>query len=115
MWFGGTGCWRGTRKELRSDAGKDARAYLEGRGLDAAAQEALGLGLYPSVASVEKALRTTGHDVTTARSEGLLFDRMAGFAVFPWAIAAARMKCVPTLMIVPPVSQGQGPAGRVRI
>jgi hypothetical protein len=36
------------RETLLSDAGKNARAYLEGRGLDAAAQSELGLGLYPA-------------------------------------------------------------------
>jgi DNA primase len=77
------------QETLRSDAGKAARAYLEARGLDAASQE-LGLGLYPAVREVEKALRAAGHDVEAARAEGLLFAAMADYAVFPWADAAGQ-------------------------
>ena len=78
------------RTTLLSDGGKAARAYLEGRGLDAGAQETLGLGLYPSVAIVEAALRDGGHDVEAARAEGLLFKAMEGYAVFPWADASGQ-------------------------
>jgi DNA primase len=78
------------RATLLSDAGKAARAYLEGRGLDTCAQETLELGLYPSVAIVEAALRDGGHDVEAARAEGLLFKAMEGYAVFPWADASGQ-------------------------
>lgn len=78
------------RETLLSDAGKNARAYLEGRGLDDAAQEELGLGLYPSVATLGAALRAAGHDVEAARAEGLLFNPMVGYAVFPWADASGQ-------------------------
>jgi DNA primase len=73
------------RETLLSAEGKNARAYLEGRGLDYVAQEELGLGLYPYVNTLETALRAGGHDVEAARAEGLLFTPMTGYAVFPWA------------------------------
>src|SRR4029077_14767473 len=76
------------RATLLSQGGEAARAYLEGRGLDASVQEALGLGLYPSIALVEAALRDGGHDVEAARADGLLFKAMEGYAVFPWADAS---------------------------
>jgi DNA primase len=78
------------RATLLSEDGKAARAYLEGRGLDACAQETLGLGLYPSVLIVEAALRDGGHDVEAARAEALLFKAMEGYAVFPWADASGQ-------------------------
>jgi DNA primase catalytic core len=78
------------REALQSQAGAKAREYLESRGLNAAAQEALGLGLYPPVATIDKALREAGHDVNAARSEGLIFDRMEGYAIFPWGDASGQ-------------------------
>ena len=78
------------RATLLCDGGKAARTYLEGRGLDAGAQDKLGLGLYPSVAVVEAMLRAGEHDVEAARSEGLLFEAMEGYAVFPWADASGQ-------------------------
>jgi hypothetical protein len=78
------------RTTLLSDGGKATRAYLEGRGLDAGGQETLGLGLYPSVATVEATLRDSGHDIEAARVEGLLFKAMEGYAVFPWADASGQ-------------------------
>ncbi len=78
------------RETLASDAGKEARAYLEGRGLDAAAQEALGLGLYPTPRDLEEGLSAAGHDVDAASQARLLFGRMAGFVVFPWADASGQ-------------------------
>jgi DNA primase len=77
------------RKTLLSDAGENARAYLEGRGLDTAAQEELGLGLYPALREVEKALLEAGH-LEAARAEKLLFEAMEGYAVFPWADASGQ-------------------------
>lgn len=76
------------RATLASTAGKAARDYLERRGLDTKAQEELELGLYPSTQAVEKALRDAGHNLDAARADGLLFDKMAGYVVFPWADAA---------------------------
>jgi DNA primase catalytic core len=78
------------REMLQSEGGARAREYLEGRGLDQQAQETLDLGLYPAAQIVERALREAGHDVNAARSEGLVFDRMAGYAIFPWADASGQ-------------------------
>lgn len=78
------------RGTLLSLAGENARKYLEVRGLDGAAQEELGIGLYPSVKDVEKALLAAGHDVEAARAEGLLFPSMTGYVVFPWADASGQ-------------------------
>ena len=50
----------------------------------------LGLGLYTSAQTVEQKLRKAGHDVEAARAEGLLFARMTGYAVFPWADASGQ-------------------------
>ena len=63
----------------------DARAYLENRGLDADAQETLGLGLYPAPRDLEEGLRAAGHDATAASEDRLLWFPMRGYVVFPWA------------------------------
>jgi DNA primase catalytic core len=70
---------------LWSQAGEAARGYLHTRGFSENAIRALGMGLYPTVDEVVRLLQTQGHDLQDARQHGLLWQKLAGYVVIPWA------------------------------
>jgi DNA primase len=70
--------------ELWSERGEAARAYLAGRGFDGDACRGLGLGLYPACRGLKASLEELGHDAQDVRDSGAVFERMEGYAVFPW-------------------------------
>lgn len=73
---------------LQEPAGATAREYLVSRGLDAAGQAALGVGFLPDVPSLRRALPAELRDA--AKEAGLLWDRLEGYALFPWLDAWGR-------------------------
>ena len=75
---------------LRSDRGAAARAYLAQRGLGEEAIQALGLGLYPEPSEVARALREAGADPDAVREAAILWERLEGYLIFPWADAAGQ-------------------------
>lgn len=75
---------------LWSPAGEAARQYLHARGFDAAAIRALGMGLYPAVDEVARRLTRQGHDLQDVRQHGLLWRKLEGYVVIPWADAYGR-------------------------
>jgi len=79
------------RALLVSERGGAERAYLERCGLNVQAQKMLGLGVYPSVREVEKALRAAGHDIEAAQREGLLFKPIEGYVIFPAADVSGQL------------------------
>ena len=79
------------RKTLLSAGGATARKYLEDRGLDEKAQEALDVGLYPSPNEVRDALMKAGLAVDEAMAEELIMPGMAGRVVFPWKDASGHL------------------------
>lgn len=79
------------RKTLLSAGGATARKYLEDRGLDAQAQEALDVGLYPSPNEVRDTLMAAGLGVDETMAEELIMPGMAGRVVFPWKDASGHL------------------------
>jgi replicative DNA helicase len=78
-------------ENLRSPRGEAARAYLrKRRGLSDAEIRDLGLGLYPTVAEIRKALEAEGEDIAAAEAAGLLWGGIEGYIVIPWADADGR-------------------------
>jgi len=75
---------------LWSPAGEAARQYLSLRGFDAAALHALGMGLYPEVDEVIRLLKAQRHDLRDVRQHGLLWQKLTGYVVIPWADAYGR-------------------------
>ena len=71
-----------TRRFYTSNAAREARAYVAARGLDEAQAARLGLGFYTSVKDVRRALSPELH--ATAKSAGLLWDKLEGYVLFPW-------------------------------
>lgn len=62
------------RRELVSDRGEAARAYLEQRGFAVDAIETSALGVVPSFALTERALRASGHSGDELKASGLFAD-----------------------------------------
>jgi putative DNA primase/helicase len=75
---------------LWSSQGTEARAYMRTRGFDAAAICRLRMGLYPAVDEVAQRLRTQGQDLQDVRQHGLLWRKLEGYVVIPWADAYGR-------------------------
>lgn len=75
---------------LWSPAGQAARAYLHTRGFPDDAIRTLGMGLYPPVDEVATRLKTQGHDLQDMRQHGLLWRKLEGYVVIPWADAYGR-------------------------
>ncbi len=75
--------WVLTQEALRGDAGKDARAYLAGRGLKDEAVE--GLGLFTSGEKVRSTLTSKGFTADELEDSGVLHDgRWEGRLIIPW-------------------------------
>ena len=79
------------RKTLLSPGGATARKFLEERGLDDKAQEALDVGLYPSPEEVREALMKAGHPLDANALDELVMTGMAGRVVFPWKDASGHV------------------------
>jgi hypothetical protein len=62
------------QRELVSDRGDTARAYLEQRGFPVDAIETSGLGVVPSIVLTERALRTSGYTDDETKGSGLFAD-----------------------------------------
>jgi len=75
---------------LWSSAGEAARQYLHTRGFFDDAIRTLGMGLYPAVDEVAALLQHQGHDLSDMRQHGLLWWKLAGYVVVPWADAYGR-------------------------
>jgi replicative DNA helicase len=73
------------QERLWSEAGAPVRAYLHTRGLDDDQIEDFGLGWYESTAAVERALEQQGHDLATARDLAVLWPKLEGYVLIPWA------------------------------
>lgn len=78
------------QEALWSPAGEAARGYLHTRGFLEDAIRALGMGLYPAVDDVATRLKTQGHALQDARQHGLLWRKLEGYVVIPWADAYGR-------------------------
>ena len=79
--------------ELHSDAGAQARAYLEGRGLAAGAIDHAGLGVVPGELSTKKALQAAGYTGLEVAQSGVLADaRWPGRLCGAWHDEAARVR-----------------------
>jgi putative DNA primase/helicase len=76
---------------LWSCQGEGARAYMRTRGFDDAALRLLRMGLYPAVDEVARLLRTQGQDLQDVRQHGLLWSKLEGYVVIPWADAYGRL------------------------
>ena len=73
---------------LFSSAGKAALAYLtKERGFTEAAVRELGLGFYDSTEKVRKALEAGGADLQAAKDAALLWPKLEGYVLLPWADA----------------------------
>jgi putative DNA primase/helicase len=70
---------------LWSPAGEAARQYLHTRGFADAAIRSLGMGLYPSVTELTRRLTRQGHALSDMRQHGLLWWKLEGYVVIPWA------------------------------
>ena len=75
---------------LWSPVGAAARAYLHTRGFPDDAIRLLGMGLYPAVGDVARLFQTQGHDLRDVRQHGLLWQKLEGYVVIPWADAYGR-------------------------
>lgn len=72
---------------LWSSGGQDALAYLRGRGLTDEAIRGLGLGFYSSVKDARVALEAAGHSKEDIKTSGVLWSKLQGYTLFPWADA----------------------------
>ena len=73
------------RRELVSDRGDTARAYLEQRGFAVDAIKTTALGVVPSFALTERALRASGYSADELKASGLFVDgRWAGRLCGAW-------------------------------
>jgi len=76
------------QETLFSPAGKDALAYLtEKRGFTADEARGLGLGFYDSVGKARRVLEAAGVDLQAAEDAGLLWPKLEGYVLIPWADA----------------------------
>jgi len=76
------------QETLFSPAGKDALSFLtKERGFTVDEARGLGLGFYDSVAKVRKALEAAGVDLQAAEDAGLLWPKLEGYVLIPWADA----------------------------
>jgi replicative DNA helicase len=76
------------REVLWSARGEKARRYLtEQRKLTEAEVRDLGLGFYFSVSDMRAALEKEGVDLEAARGVGVLWEKLEGYVLFPWADA----------------------------
>lgn len=74
---------------LFSPAGKEALSYLtEKRGFSEAGVSELGFGFYDSTANVQKALEEAGADPQAVKDAALLWPKLEGYVLIPWADAA---------------------------
>lgn len=63
---------------------EDVRQYLHSRGFDDEATIALGIGFYPDVEGVKRALERSGHSLKDAERAGVLWKKLEGYILFPW-------------------------------
>lgn len=70
-----------TARFLHEDIGAAARRYLDARGVDEGVAKELGLGFYPTVQLVRRALPAEMHDA--AKEASLLWERLEGYVLFP--------------------------------
>jgi len=74
------------QRTLFSPVGKDALSYLtKERGFTENEVRELGLGFYDSAAKVRKALEEAGADLKAAEDEALLWPKLEGYVLLPWA------------------------------
>jgi putative DNA primase/helicase len=81
---------RAAQEVLWSPAGETARQYLHARGFADDAIRTLGMGLYPSVTDVMRLLTHQGQALGDVRQHGLLWPKLEGYIVIPWADAYGR-------------------------
>lgn len=77
---------------LHADAGKAARAYLEGRGFTEDDLVDLGLGFYDSAANVRAYLEKNGDDLDAAKAASVIWEKLEGYVVVPWADPVGRLQ-----------------------
>lgn len=66
--------------------GDTARRYLtEERGFTEEEIRALNLGFYPSVSEVQSYLKAQGLDLENAKNSGVLWSKLEGYILIPWA------------------------------
>jgi putative DNA primase/helicase len=75
---------------LWSPTGDVAWAYLHTRGFSDNAIRALEMGLYPGAKKVALRLTSQGHALHDVRQHGLLWWKLEGYVVVPWADAYGR-------------------------
>ncbi|MCP9487556.1 MAG: toprim domain-containing protein [Gaiellaceae bacterium MAG52_C11] len=81
------------RMELHGDDGADARAYLERRGLPAAAIDRSGLGVVPHELFTRKALEAAGYtELEVARSGVLADGRWPGRLCGAWRVEEGKIR-----------------------
>jgi len=73
------------RERLWASSGKDARAYLHARGFTDEDIRSLGLGLYESASVAREAILRAGHDEKEAEDSAVLWKKLEGYIVIPWA------------------------------
>lgn len=73
-----------THAFLLQPAGKEARAYLAGRGYSDDHMRDFRLGLYPSRDKVRAALKAAGHDDASVEEARVLRSDFEGRVIFPW-------------------------------
>jgi putative DNA primase/helicase len=79
-----------SQQGLWAPAGEAARQYLHTRGFADDAIRTLGMGLYPEVDEVTRLLMAQGQDLRDMRQHGLLWWKLEGYVVIPWADAYGR-------------------------
>jgi hypothetical protein len=73
------------QERLCSPTGEAARAYLRERGLNDAAVEDFGLGLYPDdLGELRLQLRAAGHDAKDITKAAIVTSKISGYITFPW-------------------------------
>lgn len=75
---------------LFSPQGEAARAYLADRGFTEDDLRNLGLGLYDSAVAFRAALEAGGQDLQAAEDAALLWPKLEGYVLIPWADAAGQ-------------------------
>jgi DNA primase len=81
------------RRELISEGGARARAYLEGRGLPAWVIDTSGLGLVPAPRQAHQALTRAGYEEEAIADSGVLADsRWSGRLCGAWRDGRGRIR-----------------------
>jgi len=73
------------RGRLWASSGDNARAYLHARGFTDEDIRSLGLGLYESASVAREAILKGGHDEKEAEDSAVLWKKLEGYIIIPWA------------------------------